>query len=117
MFMGWRMGDDLAIFATMQDGMLTIDVLTGTCLHDTIGFVNTHIAGEISAWFLQQLEHHQIPISNIVAAGLTVRLIRIAQESKRKRGITFEWHCDGMVATVDRKYLAQLSENHTWIPA
>lgn len=116
MFMGWRMAQDLEIFASLPDGILTIDVLAGTCNHDSQGVVQTYIAGEISAWFTHQLEHLQIPSTEILKAMLTINLKRLPQPSKRKKGITFAWTCDAVITNVDREYTAHLSEPHTWTP-
>jgi len=115
MFMGWRMGDDLETLATLPDGILTIDVLHGTCNHSETGCVQTHIAAEIAAWFLHRLHEHRIDRVDIVNATLTVHMTRVAPP-KHKRGITWNWTCDGLIQTSDREYRAHLAEPHTWIP-
>lgn len=116
MFMGWRMGDDLDTFLALPDGTLTIDVLNGSCNHSELGIVQTRIAAEIAAWFSHRLDEHKIPHDDIVDATLTVHVKHILPVSKRKRGVTFDWSCDGMIKTTDREYCAHLAEPHTWIP-
>jgi hypothetical protein len=81
MFMGWRMFEDLGVLATLPDGKLTVDVLTGTCTHETVGPIDTYIAGEISAWFIHRLELHRIPVSDVLEAKLNVELKRIGCNS------------------------------------
>lgn len=117
MFVGWRMSQDLELFATIPEGTLVIDVLHGSCTHESLGPIDTYIAGEISAWFLHRMVIHQIAGSDILQATLTVQLNRIPPTSERHRGVTFDWHCDGLIRTVDRDYRSQLHEPHTWIPA
>ncbi len=117
MFVGWRMSQDLSLFATIPEGELTIDVLQGTCTHDSLGTIETYIAGEISSWFKHRMTVHDVLLSDILEATLTVQLKRLPQKSKRHRGVTFDWCCDGCVKTTDREYKSQLREPHTWIPA
>jgi hypothetical protein len=117
MFVGWRMTQDLEIFATIPEGQLTIDVLRGECKHESLGPIDTYIAGEISAWFKHRLTAHEIEQKEILQAVLTVQLNRIPQTSKRHRGVKFDWRCDGFICTIDREYRSQLHESHTWIPA
>jgi hypothetical protein len=117
MFVGWRMTQDLEIFATIPEGQLTIDVLRGECKHESLGPIDTYIAGEISAWFKHRLTAHEIEQTEILQAVLTVQLNRIPQTSKRHRGVKFDWRCDGFICTIDREYRSQLHEPHTWIPA
>ena len=117
MFVGWRMTQDLKLFATIPDGTLQIDVLRGACTHESLGPIDTYIAGEISAWFKHRLAMHQIEESDILQASLDVVLKRLPQKSKRHRGVTFDWHCCGFIRTADREYRSHLDEPHTWIPA
>ncbi|MBC7852623.1 MAG: hypothetical protein IAF94_04230 [Pirellulaceae bacterium] len=115
MFMGWRMGDDLETLATLSDGQLCINVLEGSCHHSEAGCIQTRIAREIQAWFIDRLAKHKIQIEEIRTATLTVTM-KNTISSKRKRGITFDWTCDGTITTVDREYKAHLAEPHTWLP-
>lgn len=115
MFMGWRMASDLSTFAELPDGQLAINVLDGTCDHSQAGRVETYIAGEIKAWFLDRLDKHHIPLSDIAAASLTVTM-KNTIPSSHKMGITFDWTCDAIIATADRQYSAHLAEPHTWLP-
>ena len=117
MFMGWRMADDLDVFANLPDGILTIDVLCGTCSHDELGSIETRIAPEIAAWFLHRLDEHRIPRSDIIDATLTVSMDRRIPLPTLKRDITYDWTCDGSFRTKDREYHARLSEPHTWLPS
>jgi hypothetical protein len=115
MFMGWRMADDLETFATLSDGQLYIDVLEGSCRHSEAGCVQTHIAGEIRAWFVDRLAKHKIQIEEIEKASLTVTMKNTIPR-KHKRGITLDWTCDAAIRTKDREYKAHLAEPLTWLP-
>lgn len=117
MFVGWRMSQDLELFATIPQGQLSIDILRATCTHESLGAIDTHIAGEISAWFRHRMTVHQIAESVILQAILTVQLKRTPQTSKRDCGVVFDWQCEGIIRTIDREYRSQLHEPHTWIPA
>jgi len=114
MFVGWRMTDDFVTLASLPDGVLTIDVLAGTCQHNHVGQVDMHIAREISAWFLDRLNKHHIPRAHIVTADLTVNMAKHPIESKRQRGVTFDWACQSRIQVVDRSYTGELYETHTW---
>lgn len=115
MFFGWRMLEDVGTFASLPEGSLTIDVLAGTCHHDAVGMIETHIAPEISAWFSDQLAKRNIPASDVVEAKLFVALKR-GPTAKGKLGVTFNWSADSVIKTADRTYTAHLAEPHTWIP-
>lgn len=117
MFVGWRMSQDLEMFATIPEGQLTIDILRGECTHELLGPIDTYIAGEISSWFKHRMSAHKIEESEILQAILTVQLNRIPQTSKRHWGVTFDWRCDGFIRTFDREYRSQLHEPNTWTPA
>lgn len=110
------MQSDLDIFAALPDGQLTVDVLVGSCVHDSRGALDTYIAGEISAWFKDQLDERGIPLTDINSAMLYVDLVRVPPP-KKKRGITFDWRGRGVITTDAREYSAELAEPHTWIPA
>lgn len=99
MFMGWRMQDDLAAFSKLPDGQLCINVLGGSCEHSKSGPLDTHIAGEIREWFLQRLATHHIPLSDIVAATLTVTM-KSTIPTPHRRGIAFDWTCDATISAV-----------------
>ena len=116
MFMGWRMGEDLDTFSQLPEGQLTIDIMTGTCEHDSEGPVETYIGPEIAAWFAHRLVQHQIDRSELLLATLTVQMTRPTPPTKRMRGITFNWKCNAQIKTSDRMYAAELAEPHTWIP-
>ncbi|PHQ36107.1 hypothetical protein [Rhodopirellula bahusiensis] len=116
MFYGWRMQSDLETFAALPDGALTVDVLAGTCVHDSCGALETYIAGEMSAWFKHQLDERGIPLADIKSAMLFVDLVRVPPP-KKKRGITFDWRGRGVIQTDSREYVSELAESHTWIPA
>ncbi|TVP96047.1 MAG: hypothetical protein EA381_17810 [Planctomycetaceae bacterium] len=117
MFVGWRMRQDLELFATIPAGELKIDVLRGTCNHHSLGEIDTYIAGELAAWFEHRLAVHQISRVDILAATLTVQLERIDSKTNRHRSVTFDWHCVGLVSTADREYRSHLCETHAWVPA
>jgi hypothetical protein len=114
MFMGWRMADDLETFSRLPDGKLLINVLDATCEHSEAGRIETHIAKEINAWFLERLQQHRIPLQDIVAAHLTIQM-KTTPPARRKRAITFGWTCDATIHTKDREYFAHLAEPHSWM--
>jgi len=115
MFMGWRMADDLDVFAKLPEGRLLINVLDSTTEHSEVGRIGVRIAHEIHAWFLHRLNQHRIPLEDIKAAWLLVH-IKNTVPTKHKIGITFDWSCDATIVTKDREYSARLAEPHTWIP-
>jgi hypothetical protein len=115
MFVGWRMAEDLDTFASLPDGMLTIDVLTGTCFHDTVGIVDTFIAHEIAAWFHERLLQHHIPTNNIESATLHAALAKVVPPQDRNRGVQFNWRCSSEIKAHDRSYFSELNETHSWL--
>lgn len=115
MFMGWRMADDLQMFAQLPAGQLHLNILEATCEHSVAGRIETHIASEIRAWFLHRLEEHRIPLQEVTLAQLLVHM-KDTIESSHKMGIAFDWTCDATIRTVDSEYHAHLAEPHTWLP-
>ena len=114
MFMGWRMADDLDLFARLPEGRLVINVLDSTAEHSEVGRIDARIAHEIHAWFLHRLDQHRIPLEEIKAAGLLVH-VKNTVRTMHKMRIAFDWTCDATIATKDREYSAHLAEPHTWI--
>src|SRR6185295_1207535 len=114
-FMGWRMADDLHLFAKLPEGRLLINVLDSTSEHSETGVIDTHIAKDIHAWFVHRLHQHRIPLDEIKAAMLVVNIKKTVPVN-HKFGIAFDWTCKATIATTDREYSAHLAEPHTWIP-
>ena len=115
LLVGWRMSDDLTLLSGLPSGMLTIDALNGTCTHDTLGDLETHVAPEIAAWFAQRLAIHRIPTKDIVAATVTARVGVMTERGKNDSRCEFYWHCIGVIRTSDRTYILTLDESHTWL--
>ena len=72
MFMGWRMGDDLETLASLPDGTIHLDLLSGSAEHNEAGPLNIHVAAEIQTWLRQECEKDGVDYSALKSADLWV---------------------------------------------
>ena len=114
MAIGWRMGDDLDILADLPSGSIHFDILSGQATHNTQGLIHLHIASEMQAWFLDRLAKDSIPSEAIEFATLDTEMNTDRIATDKKRVVSFDWHCHSKIATVEKNYEAQLTDQHTW---
>ncbi|MDB4759754.1 hypothetical protein OAG34_00925 [bacterium] len=114
MLIGWRMQQDLNLFATMSDGTLTIDVLDGICIHDADGELDTYIASEMSSWFRHRLEADNIPVETISVTRVVARVSINTERRRRDTRVHFDWRCRSLITAAGRDFVSELSEPHTW---
>lgn len=114
MLIGWRMSEDLELFAQLPDGTLSVDVLTGSCVHSVAGELTTHIAPEMAAWFRLRLEIDGVPLSRIAEARVNADVTIVVEKRRRDRRVHFGWRCRSLIATPDSQYSSSLKEPHTW---
>jgi hypothetical protein len=114
MLVGWRMADDLEVFASLPDGRLSVDVLAGSATHSVQGELSLHIAAELQAWLADRLATFQIPAEALRAAVVLadIRTDRIA--TNRKRVVSFEFSVESTIAVEGREYRGRLVEAHHW---
>jgi len=114
MLVGWRMGDDLEILASLPDGTLTVDVLSGVAVHDISGAVELHISKELQAWLNFRLTQLQIPTSAIQSALVTANIRTDRIPTIRKSVVSFDFAIHSIINTSDRSYTGKLIEQHHW---
>ncbi len=114
MLIGWRMQDDLTRFAQLPGGTLTVDALTGTCMHSVDGELTTDIGPEIAAWFRHRLDTDGIPVSAITIANVTADVHIATEQSRRNARVKFHWKCRSRITAGDREFTSELAEPHTW---
>jgi hypothetical protein len=114
MLVGWRMADDLEVLASLPDGRLSVDVLSGSAGHSVQGELSLHIALELQAWLADRLSAFKIPAEALRAAVVLadIRTDRIA--TNRKRVISFEFSVESTITVEGREYRGRLVEAHQW---
>ena len=114
MLIGWRMYEDLDLFAQLPSGTLSVDVLAGKCTHTVAGDLTTHIAPEMAAWFVHRLEADGVPVSMITEARVDADVTVVIEKRRRDKRVHFDWRCRSLIATQNRQYSSLLEEPHTW---
>lgn len=118
MLVGWRMGEDVARFATLGSGRLEIDILHGKSSHNGEPVVGVYISEELRSWFAKRLEIHAIPIDMVLEAILRADLnVKDSRTKKGARRVTFEWRVNSHIRTDEAQYNGKLIESHTWAGA
>jgi hypothetical protein len=114
MLVGWRMGDDLEVLASLPDGTLHIDAMSGAATHSINGLLNLHVAGELQSWLQHRMSEKNIEPSAISSAIVraNIRTDRIA--TNRKRIVSFDFEVTSSIVTSEREYKGALIEVHQW---
>lgn len=95
MFCGWRLVNSYAEIESLGTGILEIDALTGDATFNGNTSSALPIAGELHAWFLDDCNTHDIPISQISTATLTASLELTTADWKRRKARNSWFNQDG----------------------
>lgn len=114
MFMGWRMQQDLEALACLSDGTLSLNCLSGTATHSSVGELDLYIAKEIQAWLGHQSQKDGINLCDLKDANLLVQIKTDTIKTNRKKIICFSFDCKCDIQMADRNYSANVSETHRW---
>jgi len=131
MFCGWRLANSYKDLGRLGSGVLSIDVLVGSCRFDGLPVEPLLIAGELHLWLCRDLAAHGIPIDALLRASLTVRLSTSAIGSGPRitrakyfgadgKSIRSGGHyrcvieCESEVATEDTVYRSHSTDVEEW---
>jgi hypothetical protein len=118
MLVGWRMGDDISKFNSLESGKFTIDILNKKCLNNGNTVKGLHIVEELNAWFLDQLQNNSIPLSNIEQSVINADIeIEKTEEKKKALKTSLKWDIKCTIQTEEKVYEGRLKEIHTWAGA
>ncbi|MDH3388306.1 MAG: hypothetical protein OEN02_10405, partial [Gammaproteobacteria bacterium] len=106
MFMGWRMHTDLETLAGLPDGILNLNLLTGTASHSTAGSLDLHIAKEIQAWLQHESTKDNVDLSRVREATLLVDIKTDLVKTNRKKVVCFSFECNSELVTEEKAYRA-----------
>lgn len=114
MFVGWRMGDDFELLASLPDGIIDINLIDSTATHGIIGKLDLHVAKEITAWLRLEMEKDNIDYSEIKNASLRVVVNTGHVSTNKKMIVCFDFDCQSKIETSSTTYEATLKELHKW---
>lgn len=116
MFARWRDWDDLEILAGLPDGMITIDALAGTAVHEAAPAtpIDLRIAREIRSGFMDQLVRKEIQASRILEAVLRVGMDSSQVKTDRNRIVHFDFHIASRIHAEAGVFEAAQIEEHVW---
>ncbi|WP_409267756.1 hypothetical protein [Massilia sp. BHUDP2] len=131
MFCGWRLTNSYVELQTLGSGVLDIDVLEAKCNFNGSPISSVSIAHELNGWLLQDKQKHNIPITELSSALLSVviELARVpAPPSPRSsfyigkdgkpidKGEFFKIaaNCTSEIRTGDSTYRAIRSHHEQW---
>jgi len=114
MFMGWRMQADLETLAKLPDGVLELNLLEGTAVHNGAGSLNLYIAKEIQTWLQQESIKDGVDLSQVNEATLVVDIKTDLVKTNKKKVIYFSFNCISKLATDEKTYSANVAETHKW---
>ena len=124
MFCGWRLCNSQETLTARGSGIFHIDVLAGTATHNGTVLQNLNIAGELIAWFQEDLRDNSIPIEQVRAATLDAELTianlsgpRRSPEiwnTKINRYISCDIRCRGHIETDERQYDSEMVDHEEW---
>lgn len=114
MFVGWRMGDDFELLASLPNGKIDINLIDSTASHEIIGILDLHVAKEISTWLRHEMKKDNIDYSEIKNANLSVTVNTARIPTNKKLIVCFEFDCHSKIQTSSTTYEASLMETHKW---
>jgi hypothetical protein len=83
MFRGWQLFSDYRTLTELGSGILEIDFLRESCLHNGRPLPTLSIAKAIAGWWRDDLAASHISIDNVSQAQLTVELQLAEQQGQR----------------------------------
>ena len=108
------MQQDLEALACLPDGTLSLNCLSGTATHSSVGELDLYIAKEIQAWLGHQRQKDGINLCDLKDANLLVQIKTDTIKTNRKKIICFSFDCKCDIQMADRNYSANVSETHRW---
>lgn len=127
MFRGWQLNADFEQLTAWAQGVLLIDALAGTCLHDGRP-VRLAMAGILREWLLDDLEQNGIGGGEVVEAVLEVTFSTEQYEGQRVPSVSYgrptrrfvgcHVICRSRIKGHGRTYQAELEDTLEWpLPA
>lgn len=87
MFCGWRLMNSYEAIQNLGTGLLEIDALTTECKFNGNQIESLSIAHELHGWLIEDLTKHNISVSAVSIASLSVNLeLQRAPASSRTKG-------------------------------
>ncbi|SEL53624.1 hypothetical protein SAMN04487910_2749 [Aquimarina amphilecti] len=109
MFVGWRMANDLDKLTELKSGILEFDFINKTQILNGIeSLIDFNMFYEISGWFIEDLEKHNIDIKEIKKATLKVKfdveIILGKTKSKTKSTTELSFIMKAKILTDEKEY-------------
>lgn len=124
MFCGWRLCNSHETLTDRGSGTLHIDVLAETATHNETALQDLSIAGELIAWFQEDLRNNRIPVECIRSATLDAELVitdlsgpRQSPEiwnTKIRRYLSCDIRCRSRIETDEKSYDSEMVDHEEW---
>lgn len=112
---GGRMrDDDFEALAVLPDGVLTIDLLSGTSRHSGGKVLTLPVVAELATWLTTRLDAAKMKPTDVVKAELVIAIRTDRVPVDRARIIPFDLACSGTFATASRTYTSKPTASVQW---
>lgn len=89
MFCGYQLLHDYEVLAKMESGTLELDALSSECKHNGNKIEPLEIAATLHEWLERDLRNHNVLLSDIDIARLSVRFLANRQAGQRTKNQTW----------------------------
>ena len=113
-FAGWRSDEDLEILSGFPDGVIDIDILTGSATHASGGALNLQSVRELQSWLAGECNKKGLRNEDLEEARLTVSIDTTKVKTDRTRIVHFDFGIDCLIGAFGESYAAHQEENHIW---
>jgi hypothetical protein len=112
-------GYDLATFAHLGSGTAVLDILTGECTFNGLPIRQLETCGEYRMWLEKQCEKHNIPVTAITKATMTVGveitdLVVKPSVGFTRRAASFGCACHSQISTAEKTYEGRATGQKRW---
>ena len=105
MFLGWQLFNDLNELDKISSGILEIDIKNGTCkCNDKIN-TTLIMPSVLNDWLIKDLKEHNIPLSLIDKAWLTVEFN--IKRNDKKKNLETDFKCKSFIYSEEDKYVLE----------
>ncbi len=108
-----RICGSFEVLADLPDGDLSLNLVTGDCVHSGIGSLQLPIGPELASWFRGRLANLQIPGDDIESAALAITYSTDRVPTERERILLVDLEAKSQIIIAGRSYQGA-ARNSVW---
>ena len=97
-FLGWKLGADHDALLALEEGELSVDVLSGECSCNGDPIPPLNIAGELNDFLLRGLERAEVPRDSVREARVEALFARSRRQSRGREVPVLRLACRSRIA-------------------